>query len=188
MLLYGLPLALLSTGWVVCRDQAFTFQIRMHGSSELHAVNTTIYRIEGYLRQVGPDGRFPATTDATAAMTTMMGAGGGPEYLDMCRGPDGWPWVWVGDGLPVRPPGKAPVLLLFCPAENPVARGHVHGLFAHPGSSRSGVGKECLDEPELIQAIRIAIAQGESGAIPYSPHAMQVLREQLRKRLEIAGR
>ncbi len=89
---------------------------------------------------------------------------------------DAWfPYVWVGDSLPVMLARRRDALLLFCPAANPSA--------ARCGFAiRGGHDGQQLSAATLVQWIDRAIAQGESGEVPYTPAAMAALRRELAAR------
>lgn len=127
--------------------------------------------------QRGPE-RFPLDEDPLAALDalfTSAGHGGRRPWLDggggECAGCRGVGFVWVGAGLPVRLAEREDALLYVCPALNAAAQNHVHAL-----SARSGLA--CLSGVAAAERLERAIAQGESGRLPYTAEALVRLRHE----------
>jgi hypothetical protein len=136
-----------------------------------------------------PDLVLPATPDAQTALLTIYQKGGYPQrQLDWVTSqgaacPESFlrngsiGYVYVGDDLAWRHVEANHVLILFCPAENHRRSSeHCHLLAAN---------RQCVtSNAEMIERLQSAIDRGESGEVPYSPRAMAVLREELKKRSE----
>jgi len=190
-LVWGMVLAVLV---IACWAGAVTVTRRVDDSVYVASCANHFIQDSSVLNRAAeknPDFMLPATSDTRAALWAVSKSLGdnsyGEEWLNgygsAC--PESYwrdnsvGYVYIGDGLRLGDVKERRILILFCPAEN--HRGsqeHCHGWCVPDAYI-------CVKtNAAMIEALQGAIARGESGDVSYSPRAMKVLREELRKRRE----
>jgi len=89
----------------------------------------------------------------------------------------GFGYIYIGDGLKLKDVVNQNILILFCQGEN--HRGtseHCHGWKLSNGGMCAKTNQEMLKE------LKKALKRGETGEVAYSPRAMAVLKEEIKKR------
>jgi hypothetical protein len=101
--------------------------------------------------------------------------------------------VFVGGGLTLDTLRQEEVLIGFCSwKSHPPPYDHQHCVVWRWGQvnnkSQGIFERECAYTGEMIQRIDKALAQAESGRVPYSSDAVQILKYELEQRKELAKR
>ena len=186
---WGLILAVVL---VTCWVGAVMITRRSDDSVNVASCANHFIQLRGILERAAeknPDFILPATFDTRAALSAVsksLGDNSHDEawlncYASAC--PESYwrdrsiGYVYVGDGLGLGDVHERRILILFCPAESHRrSQEHCHGWCLPDG------GICVKTNEEMIEVLEHAIARGESGNVSYSPRAMDVLREELRKR------
>jgi hypothetical protein len=139
----------------------------------------------GISEDLKPDLILPTTDNTVEALKKIYTESGATDNADWvesewcpeskARG-EGIGYIYIGDGLKIGDVVDKNILILFCPGEN--HRGwseHCHGWCKD--------GMLCAKtNQEMLKELKNALARGESGEVKYSPRAMAVLREEIKKR------
>lgn len=101
--------------------------------------------------------------------------------------------IFIGGGLYLDSLREEEVLIAFCSwRSHPPPYDHQHCLVWHWGevnNKHQGIfDRECANTGDMIQRIGKALAQAESGKVPYSPDATLILKDELAQRKELAKR
>lgn len=163
---------------------AFIASPPRNSPSELYhcvfAIDRTVWLTWAFLDR-GSD-HLPSTIDPAEAIRRM---GGDPESHEFNCPYDGYarPFVYLGDGLPSARTGAIPGTMSasYREGEPPVIwvcdanhRGHCHLV--------RGTRKECIHDDDVRAVLERELARAESGEMPYSPAACDVLRAQIARR------
>jgi hypothetical protein len=139
-----------------------------------------------YSSKLKPDLILPATDNTVEALKKIYTESGATDNADFvasewcpeskARG-DGIGYIYIGDGLKLKDVVDKNILILFCPGENHRGwwSGQSHGLYKD--------GMLCAKtNQDMLKELKNALKRGESGEVPYSPRAMDVLRAEIKKR------
>ena len=167
------------------------YKARMAATYEVRCANHMIQfasLLGRYVSQVKP--RLPDRTDAGDCLADLLRAVA-PDELepdgklavvsslacpDACARNGTVGYRYVGAGLDASARRFIKTLVLFCPAESHVGR-HGHALI--------GLDINDATNTEMMALLRKAIEEGVSGKVPYTREAIEVMREELAKRMKL---
>jgi hypothetical protein len=147
-----------------------------------------------YAREKSPDFILPSTDDTRIALRAIVKQGRPSiteselqSWIDWNPCTDAFErdgsygYVYVGDGIRLADVQNKGILVLFCGGEcHRRSREHCHAWAVRSGDDMPCVGSNA----DMVSLIQEAVRRGETGEIPYSARAMNVLRAELAKRLK----
>ena len=141
------------------------------------------------VNKIQPDLILPSTDDTRKALKEIFIKSGWDEeknvgWVDVQACPESYQrdkgigFIYIGDGLKLEDVVDKNILILFCPGEN--HRGtseHCHAW------KTTNTGSSCIStNQEMLKELQKALKRGKSGEVAYSPRAMAVLKEEIKKR------